>query len=144
MSCQACGHADHGSSPCVLCTQAGGGTCWQRIVIAGGDGDQTASGLIEMATGRESRPCLICRKWENVGSKRVVEYCQSRGLEVQSDGTFKTPIAKEFKGRVSLTIDPRSYGFCRRDQILTDALATCEGFSPTKLITELQDRMTRR
>ncbi len=144
MNCQACGHDDHGTGPCFACTQSQTGTCWQRIQVVGGDGDRTATGLIEMATGKETKPCCMCRKWENVGSKRVVEYCLSQGLEVQPDGKFKTPIAKDIPGRVSLTIDPRSYGFCKRDQILTDTMATCDGWTPTKRITELQDRMTRR
>lgn len=144
MSCSLCQHEDHGTGPCATCTVTGTGTCWQRIKIAGGDGDQTAHGVIEMATGTEERPCLMCRKWELVSRERVVEHFLAKGLEARPDGRFKTPIAKDYPGRKSLVLDPRNFGFCRRDLIPVEAQATCSEWTPTKRISELQDRLTRR
>lgn len=143
MACTACGHEDHGTAPCLACNQAQSGTCWQQIHIVGGDGDQTARGKIEMATGKETKPCLMCRKWENVETKRVVEHFLARGLEPQPNGTFKTPIAKDFPGRKSLVLDPTKFGFCRRDLMPTEDFATCDAWVPTKRLTDFQDRMTR-
>lgn len=143
MACTACGHDDHGVAPCLACNQAQTGTCWQPITIVGGDGDQVARGRIEMATGKESKPCLMCRKWENVETKRVVEHFLAKGLEAQPDGTFKTPIVKDYPGRKSLVLDPHNFGFCRRDLMPTDSMATCEAWVPTKRLTDFQDRMTR-
>lgn len=142
--CAACGHENHGAAPCISCTQQQAGTCWQAIRIVGGDGEQTATGLIDLATGKETRPCLMCRKWENVATTRVVEYFLARGLEPQPDGTFKTPIVKDYPGRRSLVLDPKNFGFCRRDLIPTDAQATCDEWVPTKRLSEFQDRMSRR
>ena len=140
--CPHCQHPDHGAGPCPHCVETG--TCWQRIQIVGGDGDTVASGVVEMATGQEERPCLICRKWENVETKRVVEHFLARGLVAQPDGTFTTPIVKDYPGRKSLVLDPRNFGFCRRDLLPTDAQATCENWVPTKRLSEFQDRMGRR
>jgi len=87
----------------------------------------------------------MCRKWENVETRRVVEYfIYSRKLEQLPDGRFTTPIAKDYPGRKPMILDPKNYGFCRRDMIPTEAMATCEAWVPTKRLTELQDRMTRR
>ncbi len=143
-TCAACGHESHGAGPCLVCAQTQTGTCWQAIKIVGGDGDESAAGLIELATGKETQPCLMCRKWENVETKRVVEYFIQRGLEALPNGCFKTPIVKDYPGRKSLVLDPKNYGFCRRDLIPTDAQATCEGWVPTKRLSDFQDRMGRR
>jgi len=142
MNCTLCGHPDHGTGPCHQCVETG--TCWQAIKITGGDGEQSASGLVEMATGKEVQPCLLCRKWESVETKRVIEYFMSKGLEAQPDGRFVTPIVKDYPGRKSLTLDPRNFGFCRRELIPTDAQATCSGWIPTKHLSDFQQRMSRR
>lgn len=110
----------------------------------GGDGEQTARGVIEMATGKETQPCMMCRKWEAVDTTRVVEHFLAKGLEMQPDGTFKTPIARDFKDRKSLILDPRNFGFCRRDLMPTDALATCNSWIPTKHLSDFQQRMKNR
>jgi hypothetical protein len=140
VSCAACDHADHLPGPCADCATANT-TCWQSIKLAGGDGDRTATGDIEMATGLETRPCATCRHWDGVDKQRIVRHFMSRGLEPQSDGTFKTPIAKDFPGRRSLVLDPRNFGYCRKDTICTDALATCEKWQPTQNLADFQRRM---
>lgn len=143
MSCQACGHDDHTPGPCPACAAANT-TCWQQIRIVGGDGDQAAHGQIDMATGVETRPCVMCRRWDNVGPKRVAEHLMARGLEAASDGTFVTPIAKDFPGRKSLRLDPRNFGFCKRDMILTDSMSSCPAWAPTRTEAEFKQRMRRR
>lgn len=142
MSCPACGHDDHIPGPCAACTT--NGTCWQKPIITGGDGTTTANSKIQMATGTEVRPCVMCRSFENAGRDRVAEHCISRGLKVRDDGTFDTPIAKDFPGRVSLVLDPADYGFCKKDVILVQRLATCTRWRPTKFESELQDKLSRR
>lgn len=143
MNCDACQHPDHAPGPCSACA-AGNTTCWQRIIRTGGDGDKTASGRIELATGKEPQPCLMCARWDALGRDRMAAYFLSKGLEVQADGTFKTPIAKDFPNRKSLVLDPSNFGMCRRDVIATDSMATCESWTPTRSLVQLQERLTRR
>lgn len=137
--CPHCQHPAHGSGPCAACTETG--TCWQRIHIVGGDGNEVARGAIEMATGQEAHPCVMCRKWERVDVKRVIEHFLAKGLEARPDGMFVTPIVKDYPGRKSLVLDPRNFGFCRRDMMPVEALATCGQWVPTKRLSELQDRL---
>ncbi len=143
MSCQACNHDDHTPNPCPTCA-ANNTTCWQKPIITGGDGETVANSRIQLASGTEQRPCMLCRSFENPGQNRVAEYCLARGLKVREDGTFDTPIAKDFPGRKSLVLDPANYGFCRKDTILTDRLATCARWRMTKFVTELQQKLTER
>jgi hypothetical protein len=116
---------------------------WRPIELVGGDGQQDAAGRVELATGQEERPCLMCRSWENVDKKRLIEHILSKGLKPNERGNFETPIAKDFKGRKSLELDPNQSGYCRRDGIVTDMLATCENWKPTRTIAEFQQRMRR-
>ena len=143
MSCAACGHDDHGTGPCAICTTNGSGSCWQNIHVTGGDGTSLATGQIQMATGVEVRPCMACRSFEAVETKRMVQHLMAQKLEVQPDGKFKTPIAKDIPGRVSLALDPRDYGFCKRDTTVVDLQATCENWRPTKLLVDLQNKLRR-
>jgi hypothetical protein len=94
-----------------------------------------------MATGVELRPCMMCAKWERVETKRVVQHFMAHGLEVQPDGTFKTPIVKDFPGRKSLVLDPHDFGFCRRDLLPTDMQSTCAAWTATTTKTDLQRRL---
>lgn len=118
------------------------GTGDQRIIPTGGDGETTATGQVEMVKGYETRPCAMCRSWEK-DEKRIVEFFISKGLTLTSDGKFITPIAKDV-GRVSQTLDPKKFGFCRKDMIPTEDLATCEGFQPVRTTEELRSRINAR
>ena len=102
-------------------------TGWQPITGIEGDGDVNARGRIELATGTEKNPCFSCKSFEQ-DERRLIEYLQRRGLEPDKRGHFRTPIAKDFPGRKSMVIDPKSFGWCRRDSLVTDMLATCEGW----------------
>jgi hypothetical protein len=139
--CPNCGHPPH-DGPCTLCA-AENNTCWQAIRLTGGDGDRDAAGLIDMATTMEPHPCFACKSWEHTDTGRIIKHLASKGLKMGPDGKFETPIAKDFPGRVSLKIDPTTNGYCRRDCIITDALATCENWSPTRTISEFQQRMRK-
>jgi hypothetical protein len=143
VSCPSCGHDDHAPKPCVACALANT-TCFTGIDIVGGDGDQAATGQIELATGFEKRPCCMCRHWENTEPAKLIEFIMSKGLKPNERGNFETPIAKDFKGRKSLEIDPRSSGYCRKDGFVTDQFATCENWSPTRTVAEYQNRMRRQ
>jgi hypothetical protein len=140
MACADCGHGDHGTSPCQTCALAGQGTCWQRSIITGGDGVRTAASRIDLATGKEENPCFLCRSFEK-SDRRLREYFASRGLTPLPDGSYETPIAKDFKGRKSLRIHPQNYGWCRRDAIATDILATCLNFTQVRTASEMESRI---
>lgn len=139
MSCQTCGHGDHGTDPCTACSPDG--TCWQRVQLTGGDGEQYARGAIQMATGTEQRPCMMCAKWERVELNRMVQHFLSKGLEAMPDGTFVTPIIKDYPGRKSMVLDPHDFGFCRRDLLPTDMQSTCVDWVPTTRLVDLQRRL---
>jgi hypothetical protein len=115
-------------------------TGYRPIEIVGGDGEHSAVGQIEMATGHEERPCMICRSWEK-DEKRLIGHLIHIGLEPRPDGKFVTPIVKDIPGRKSLIIDPKSWGFCRRQTIPTDCLATCEDFVAVRTTGELASRI---
>jgi hypothetical protein len=110
------------------------------IQITGGDGEQSATGRVNLATGIEQRPCIMCRRFEK-DQKRLVEHLLAKGLVPDGDGKFTTPIAKDFPGRKPMKIDPTEFGYCRRDGIITDMMATCEAWSPTKSIVDLKRKI---
>jgi hypothetical protein len=140
MSCLSCQHDDHGVGPCPSCTAAGAGTCWQPVRIVGGDGDREAAGRIEMATGTEVNPCMICRSFEK-DNRRLIQHFKAKGLTAAADGSFETPIAKDFAGRKSLKIFPDAWGFCRRNSYPVDMLATCPDFQQVRTNSELESRI---
>lgn len=138
MACAGCRHEDHLPGPCAVCA-ATNNACG-GIKITGGDGDSIATGQIEMAHGLEQRPCLMCKSFEKDRDKLIRHLIRTR-LTLLPDGTFETPIAKDIPGRKSLRIDPRSYGWCRRDTIVVDMLATCPAWALATSISELASRI---
>lgn len=119
-------------------------TGWKPINIKGGDGDRNAKGNIEMISAAETRPCVMCRSWERQENK-VIEYFIAHKLEAQPDGTFKSPIRKDFKNtRANLSLDPKKFGWCRYDAICTEDLSTCEKWTPVRTASELSDRIPRK
>lgn len=84
---------------------------------------------------------MMCRSFENTDKRKLVEHLLSKGLKPNEQGKFETPIAKDFVGRKSLAIDPKTCGYCRRDGIVVDMLATCENWRPTRTLAEFQRRM---
>lgn len=138
-NCAGCGHDAHAPQPCTACALTNT-TCYTGIDITGGDGDRAAAGEIELATGLEPRPCLYCTAFERDVAK-LRNHLLARGLTPDAAGCFDTPIAKDFVGRKSMKIDPRSYGFCRRQQIPVDMLATCDEWTPVQTSTEFESRI---
>jgi len=119
-------------------------TGWQPIKIVGGDGDRTAGGQVEMVKGNEIRPCVMCRSWER-DERKLIEHLMSRKLELMPDGTFKSPIRKDYKGtHANLTIDPKKFGFCRYETSVTEDIASCEKWTPVRTAAELADRLAKR
>jgi hypothetical protein len=112
-------------------------TGWQKPTDVVGS-DEYARGRIELASGIEQRPCQTCKRWEK-DTRKTIQHCMSlttaktpvrSRLVLLPNGNFETPIARDIPGRKSLQIDPTSYGWCRRDGMLTDMLATCENWAP--------------
>lgn len=99
-------------------------TGWKKPTNVTG-GDEYARGDIELATGTEQRPCFMCRSFEK-DERKLTEHLIAKGLEAGPDGKFITPIAKDIPGRKSLKIAPRDYGWCRKDTMPVDMLATCD------------------
>lgn len=93
-----------------------------------------------MATGKEDNPCLLCRSFEK-SDRRLVEYFKSRGLTPLPDGSYETPVAKDFPGRKSLRIHPANFGWCRRDAIAVDMMATCAAFTQVRTASEMESRI---
>lgn len=115
-------------------------TGWKNIIPTTGDGDRTAGGRVEMVHGSETRPCCLCRSWEK-DERRLIQHLMALGLEVQPDGKFKTPIAKDIPGRKSLLLDPKKTGFCRFEGTVTEDLATCPNWTPVRTSGDLKSRL---
>jgi hypothetical protein len=139
VTCTACPHEAHYPHPCSACA-AQNTSCAQAIRIVGGDGDHVARGEIEMATGIEQRPCCMCRSFEQDRPKLIRHLLRNK-LTPDENGVFRTPIAKDIPGRKSLVIDPRTYGWCRRDTIVVDMLATCPAWTLVRTTSELESRI---
>ncbi|HEV3059625.1 MAG TPA: hypothetical protein VGY48_15350 [Vicinamibacterales bacterium] len=105
--------------------------------------DLGAYGAVEMVHGLEDRPCCMCKHWDHVDVNRVIRHLLSKGLTPREDGKFDTPIAKDFPGRVSMVLDPKNFGYCKTDTIITEMTATCDKWSPTISLTDFQQRMKR-
>ena|SRR3990167_2578349 len=114
-----------------------GDTGWQPVTSIVGSED-AAKGKVQMATGLELKPCFTCRSFEDPGLDKMVQHLGAHGLELQTDGTFKTPIAKEIPGRQSLTLDPKDFGFCRLEVHPVDRLATCPSYVAVKRLSDFQ------
>jgi len=83
---------------------------------------------------------MLCRSFEK-SDRRLIEYFQSRGLTPMPDGSYETPIAKDFPGRKSLRIHPQNFGFCRRFSHPVDILATCPDFTQVRTASEMESRI---
>lgn len=89
-----------------------------------------------MQTGMEERPCMCCRSFLK-DQKRLIEHLISCGLEAQPDGTFMSPIRKDFVDeqglrRANQRLAPWKFGFCQQECRVVEDQATCEKwvFSP--------------
>jgi len=113
---------------------------WRPITVVGGDGEHDAAGRIELATGTEKHPCMMCRSYEH-DRKRLVDHLLANGLKPMPDGSFETPIVGDFKGRKSLRIHPDQYGYCRRFTMPVDMLATCPDWVQVRTASEMASRI---
>jgi hypothetical protein len=121
----------------------------RKIEIAGGDGDQYARGLVEQVTGMEQRPCMACRSFEK-NDQKLLQLFLSHGFKLRPDGKLDSPTALK-DGRVNMeprnildVLDPRSFGYCRKETRPVDQLATCDKWAPTKTASELAGRIQSR
>jgi hypothetical protein len=113
---------------------------WRPIEVVGGDGVRDAAGRIELATTTEKHPCYLCRSFLK-DDTRLREYLLANKLRPMPDGTFETPIAQDIPGRKSLTIDPKSWGYCNRNTIAVDMLATCPDWEQVRTASEMASRI---
>jgi hypothetical protein len=97
-------------------------------------------GLITTATGTEKRPCYLCARWER-DQRKLIEFFVSRGLRPDVNGEFETPIARDFRGRRSMRVDPKNWGYCRQQCIATDMNATCENWELTRTRADLAGKI---
>jgi hypothetical protein len=114
---------------------------WQKPNII-----QTESGpkgVISMPTGMEQKPCFTCAKWEQ-DNRRMIQHLVANGLKADENGIFTTPIVGDFHdGRKSMEIDPKDFGWCPKNCYAAHMLATCESWTPTKLVNELAAKVRR-
>jgi hypothetical protein len=118
-------------------------TGWKPIIVDGGDGSNSAAGHIEMATGREFRPCIMCKSFEK-DENRLVQHLIARGLKPQADGSFISPIAVDMRDGDPMRIYPKKSGYCRREGSVPEDTATCEKWAPVLLVDDLRRRIKRR
>ena len=110
-------------------------TGWRKPVVTQVPGE-APKGVIQPATGLESKPCFTCRSWEK-DTRRLMQHFQSHGLTPDAEGYYETPIAKEINGRTSLRIHPRDNGWCNRIGCVSHMNATCPDWKPTRFAKEL-------
>lgn len=114
-------------------------TGWKKPdIIQAPDGN--SKGVIVPATGLESRPCFTCRSWEK-DARKLTQFFRAKGLRADAEGYYETPIVRDFKGRRSLRIHPRDFGYCRRQCMPTHMNATCPDWDATTTRSELQGKI---
>jgi len=113
-------------------------TGWKKPEVSFQDGLPT--GVIQPSTGMEVNPCFTCRSFEK-DNKKLLQHLHSKGLKPNAQGLYETPIAKDVKGRRSMQIDPRNFGYCRRNCYVTDMRATCADFTAVVTRSELQSKI---
>lgn len=116
-----------------------GDSGWRPMTDVVGN-DEFAAGKVDMVTGVEKRPCMMCKSWEKDEIK-LLRHFATYGLTPDPNGIITTPIAKDFPGRQSLKIKVKEWGFCRREARPTDDLATCEAWSPTISVEQLRRKI---
>lgn len=112
----------------------------KKITIVGGDGDTYAKGLVEPTTVTNARPCFACRRFELVRLERMLKHLTSTGGTILPDGQVQAPRPAEAKQGEGMKIDPRNMGWCRKDSIATDKLATCPEFQANRTHADFNRR----
>jgi hypothetical protein len=100
-----------------------------------------AKGIVTPTTGLEEKPCFTCRSWEK-DTQKLTQFLRSKGLQPDADGKYETPIVRDFNGRRSLKIDPRDFGYCRRQCMPTHMQASCADWNAVRTRSELQGKIT--
>jgi len=97
----------------------------RKIIPVAGDGNRAAKGVVQPVTGLETRACIMCKSFDK-DDRKLTEYLRARGMTINIDGSFETPIAKDLPGMVSMKLDIHDCGFCRFWCYPVEMLATCE------------------
>ena len=72
---------------------------------------------------------------------RLKRHIIAKGLEVDPDGNFTTPIARDYPGRRSLKLNVHNFGWCRLRCEVVDLMATCPSFELVRTASELESRI---
>jgi hypothetical protein len=116
-------------------------TGWQKPqLVTDAEGPK---GVIQTSSGLESKPCMLCKSFAK-DTRKLVQHFEARGLVPDTDGFYETPIAKSVKGRTSMRVHPRDYGFCNRNCYVTHMNGTCEDFAVTQTREELALKIKER
>jgi hypothetical protein len=109
-------------------------TGWQKSkIVTDAEGPK---GVIQTTSGLETKPCMLCKSFAK-DTRKLIQHFNSQGLKPDKDGFFETPLAQEVKGRTSLRVHPRDYGFCNRNCYVTHMNGTCEDFAVIQTRAEL-------
>jgi len=122
----------------------GGNDSWRRIKGLQGDaktgGNEAAKGVVDLATGLETNPCFLCKSWEK-DERKLVQHFKAHNLIIEPDGTIETPIIKDDPQRRTMKLKIQQMGWCRRDCVPTDDLATCQNFNQVKQKAYMRSRL---
>lgn len=113
------------------------------ITIVEGDGTTYAKGLVEPTKVTQAHPCFMCRSFDEVELGKMIQHLTSTGGAVLPDGRVQAPRPKDIKGE-GMILDPRDMGFCRKDSIATDKLATCGRWEQKRTFADFRSRRGRR
>jgi hypothetical protein len=101
----------------------------KSITVIGGDGEHYARGAVDATRVVEKHPCFLCRAFEKPPLQKVIQFFMQPQFHctMLPDGNIKAPAQKLPDGSPgqSMVIDPRNFGWCRRDAISVDLQATC-------------------
>jgi predicted Zn-ribbon and HTH transcriptional regulator len=134
---------------------------YKRVRVLGGDGDAYARGLVQPTTVTETKPCFLCRSFEKPELSKILQHMLSRGCIALPDGRVQSDRPRRCRGcgctidpmeaqkdrcptcgsgdleGKPLVIDPRNYGWCRKDTVPTELDATCPEWVQKRIRSEM-------
>lgn len=120
-----------------------------------------ARGLVQPTTVSETKPCYLCRSFERPDLAKIIQHMISRGCVLLPDGQIQSSRPRRCRGcggtvdpreaqknvcpscgsanleGKPLVLDPRNYGFCRRDLLATEMEATCPSWVQKRTRSEM-------
>jgi len=124
---------DEKPDPAAVVAAAAAAEGYRPLVDVTGD-DKQARGMVAPVYGREGHPCFMCRSFEKPDLGKMIQHMVARGGKLLPNGRIRANRPREASG-TPIELDPREFGFCRRDTIAVQLEATCENW---------QQKQTRR